>query len=159
MYKIKYRGNTTDTEFPIDKMAPKGYNKRSILQRNKNAFDDEVTANSALDYLYADNNRSKTQGFLKNNGFPTVGDRQFNQEFYGVEEERKHMRDLLKSKTNSILHPQLPNENDRAFLHGLMGDKEGEQNYQKQISDANRALQDLYRAFRGTEFEPGLNPT
>ncbi len=69
------------------------------------------------------------------------------------------MRDLLKSKTTGILNPALPNENDRAFLHGLMGEKEGERDYQQQISGANRAISDLQNAFRGSKFESGLKPS
>ncbi len=158
MYKIKNRRNATDTEFPIDKALKKDYNERGILPKNENAFNDDALANFALDYLYADANKSKTLDFLKNNGFPSAQDRRLNKALYGEQEERNHMLGMLKDKTNSILNPKLPNETDRAFLRGLMGEKEGEQDYQKQISDANRALQDLQDAFRGTELERGLKP-
>ena len=128
------------------------------MQETINVFDDDALANSALDYLYSNDNKSKTQSFLKNNGFPSVGDRQFNKELYGVQTEQKQMRDLLKNKTNGILNPNLPNATDRAFLRGLMGEKEGERDYQNQILGANRALKDLQDAFRGTQFESGLKP-
>ncbi len=126
------------------------------MKTNTNAFDDEAVASSALDYLYSDNNTDKTQSFLKNNGFPSSQERELNKELYGVQQERNNMRNLLKSKTNSILNPNIPNDTDREFLKGLMGDKEGEQDYQNQLSAASRAQKDLQNAFKGTQFETGL---
>ncbi len=126
-------------------------------QKNKNAFDNDAVANSALDYLYSSNNRGKTQSFLENNGFPTAEDREYNKEYYGVQEENNRMQDLLKFKTNSILNPKLPDKNDRLFLSGFLGDEEEERNYQNEIANVNRAREELNNAFRGSIFESALN--
>ncbi len=142
--------------FPLDKKDKKDYTKSTIMRIKLNAFNNDATADSALDYLYNKGNQSKTQSFLQNNGFPSAGERQFYKELYGVQAEQKQMRDLLRNKTDSILNTKLPNETDRAFLTGLMGEKAGEQDYQKQLSNAKSARSDLQTAFRGSQFESGL---
>jgi|GEM_PF-3583760 len=158
MNTIKNWTKSPDAIHSLDKYLKKAYNKSNPSKTTATAFDDDAFANSALDYLHSNGNRNKTQSFLKNNGFPSAGERQFNKELYGVQTEQKQMRDLLKNKTTGILNPNLPNDTDRAFLKGLMGEKEGERDYQKQITGANRALKDLQDAFRGSQFESVLKP-
>ncbi len=154
MINGRYRTKTFNDAFQLDKNYKKDY--IGIKTANKSIIDDE-TANSALDYLYSDNNRNKTQSFLQNNGFPSAQEREYNKELYGEEEEQTHMQDLLKSKVNSILKPTLPDDNDRAFFKGIMGDDDGERDYQKQLSAASRAQRELKDAFSGSQFENQLN--
>ncbi len=155
--KIK-SANPWDTEFSVDKKPKRRYNEDEVLPKIKTAFEDATTASTALDYLYAPENQSKASPFLKNNGFPSAADRLLNKQLYGAADEHKHMLDLLKSKTDSILKPALPNATDRAFLQGLMGEKEGDRDYQNQLSTAIRAQTDLQNAFRGSPFEGKLKP-
>lgn len=70
----------------LDKNYKKDYSE--IKTPNKSVFDDE-TANSALDYLYSNDNRNKIQSFLQNNGFPSAEEREYNKELYGMQEEQK----------------------------------------------------------------------
>ncbi len=152
-----YNNNLTKTtELTLDKTPKKWYNQNSIVQANPNVFDNDEIANSALDYLYSNDNQNKTQSFLKNNGFPSAQEREYNKELYGVQEEQKNMQNLLKNKTNSILNPTLPNDTDRAFLKGLMGDEEEERDYQKQVARANSAVSELKNAFSGSRLESQL---
>ncbi len=95
----------------------------------------------------------KTESFLENNGFPTAEERQYNKEAYGVAEENKQMLDLFKNKTNSILNPKLPDDTDRAFLSGLMGEEEEKLDYKNRITDADSAIAQWQSAFRGSPFE------
>ncbi len=167
--KTRYIPKTSFDSY-LAKDKKKDYNQNSVVnnpttysaftksyQKNKNAFDNDAVANSALDYLYSSNNRGKTQSFLENNGFPSYEDREYNKEYYGVQEENNRMRDLLKTKTNSILNPKLPDKTDRLFLSGFLGDEEEEQNYQNEIANVNRAREELQNAFRGSIFESALN--
>lgn len=143
----------------LAKAKKREYNQNNIVNKQNmySAFDNDAISSSALDYLYSSNNRGKTQSFLENNGFPSYEDREYNKEFYGVQEENNRMRDLLKSKTSSILNPKLPDENDRLFLSGFLGDEEEERNYQNEVKNANRAIADLQNAFRGSQFESQIN--
>ena len=58
----------------------------------------------------------------------------------------------MKEKTRNILNPQLPDDTDRAFLKGLLGKSEEEENYNKRLASSNRALSELQEAFRGSPF-------
>ena len=154
-----YQKNNLETTFPLDRKRKKDYTESNQVRLQLGAFDDDAVADAAVNYLYDKRNQSKTQAFLQNNGFPSAQDRAFNEQLYGAQEEQRWMRDFLKNRTYAIMTPTLPNENDRAFLHGLMGEKEGERDYQKQINDANRAQSDLLSTFRGTQFESSLKPS
>ena len=113
----------------LDKVYKRGYNEKGIPQKSKSIFNSDAFASSALDYLYSNNNRDKTRSFLKNNGFPSAEDREYNKKYYGVQEENKRMLDLFKKKTNRILNPRIPDDTDRAFLSGFLGKEEEENNY------------------------------
>ncbi len=151
-----YPLNSFNTIFPLDKTFKKDYNGINTLQKNKNVFDDTF-ASSALDYLYSNDNLGKTQSFLENNGFPSAEERQYNREAYGAADERKLVLDLLNSKSNSILNPQLPNDTDRAFLSGLMGEEEEKLDYQNQVANANNSIKDWQNVFFGSPLESQLN--
>ena len=107
MINENYWTNSLNTIFPLDTTSKKGYNGINTMQKNKNIFDDTF-ANSALDYLYSNDNLGKTQNFLENNGFPSIEERQYNKESYGAALEQKQMLDLFKNKSNSILNPSSP---------------------------------------------------
>ena len=68
-----YQKNNWETTLPLDKKRKKDYTESSQVRMQLSAFDDDAVADSALEYLYAPSNQSKTQGFLKSNGFPTAG--------------------------------------------------------------------------------------
>ncbi len=143
-----------DTTLPLDKNSKKRYNEINTVQ--KNVFDDTF-ANSALDYLYSNENLGKTQNFLESNGFPSIEERQYNKEAYGAADERNQMLDLFKSKSNSVLNPAISNDTDRAFLSGLMGDEEEKVYHQTQIADVNSAIKQWQSAFSGSPLESQLN--
>ncbi len=88
----------------LDKIRKKEYTKLKEKPTHTSIFDDDAVADSAVDYLYSKDNQSKTQSFLKNSGFPSLQDRAFNKQLYGISEEQRQLRDMLKSKTNSILN-------------------------------------------------------
>lgn len=129
-----YWTNLLNTIFLLDTTSKKGYNGINQLPNNKNVFDN-ASANSALDYFYSNDNLGKTESFLENNGFPSAEERQYNKEAYGVADERNMVLDLLNSKSNSILNPKLPDDTDRAFLSGLMGEEEEKLDYQNQVAN------------------------
>ncbi len=143
-----------DTTFPLDKNSKKSYNGINTVQ--KNVFDNAF-ANSALDYLYSNDNLGKTQSFLENNGFPSIEERQYNKQSYGAADENRQMLDLFQSKSNSILNPKLSDDTDRAFLSGLMGEEEEKAYHQSQIADANNAIKQWQSAFSGSPLENQLN--
>ena len=148
----------------------KGYNASSAVNNNgfsslsnsyqtaKTVFDNDAFLNSALDFLYLDKNQGKTRSFLENNDFPSIEDRKYDKEYYGVKEENKRLLDLFKTKTNNIINPKLPDKTDRLFLSGFLGDEEEERNYQKQVADSKKAKTELYNVFRGTPFESIFAP-
>ncbi len=154
MTNENYLLNSFDTVFPLDKSYKKNYNGINTVQ--KNVFDDTF-ANSALDYLYSNENLGKTQSFLENNGFPSVEERRYNKEAYGAADEHKQMLDLFKNKSNSVLNPKLSDDTDRAFLSGLMGEEEEKAYHQNQIADANSAIKQWQSAFIGSPLESQLN--
>ena len=133
--------------------------KEQYPKKTKSIFDNDAFANAALNYLYSSGNRDKAQLFLKNNGFPSAEELEYNRNYYGAAEEDKRILDLFKEKTRNILNPQLPDDTDRAFLKGLLGKSEEEENYNKRISSSNRALGELQDAFRGSQFEGEVTPT
>ena len=143
-----------DTTLPLDKNSKKRYNEINTMQ--KNVFDDTF-ANSALDYLYSNDNLGKTQSFLESNGFPSIEERQYNKQSYGAADENRQMLDLFQSKSNSILNPKLSDDTDRAFLSGLMGEEEEKAYHQSQIADANSAIKQWQSAFIGSPLESQLN--
>ncbi len=143
-----------DTTLPLDKNSKKSYNGINTVQ--KNVFDDTF-ANSALDYLYSNDNLGKTQSFLESNGFPSIEERQYNKQSYGAADENRQMLDLFKNKSNSILNPKLSDDTDRAFLSGLMGEEEEKAYHQSQIADANSAIKRWQSAFIGSPLESQLN--
>ena len=151
--------NYLDTIYPLDKTYKKGYNGSSSLRKNKSIFDNDPIAQAALDYLYSKTNRDKTKNFLANNGLPSFEDREYNKKYYGEQEESRRILDLFKEKTNGILNSNLPDDTDRAFLSGLLGKDEEENNYRKKLASSNRALGELQDVFRGSQFEGELNPT
>ena len=151
--------NYLDTIYPLDKTYKKGYNGSSSLRKNKSIFDNDPIAQAALDYLYSKTNRDKTKNFLANNGLPSFEDREYNKKYYGEQEESRRILDLFREKTNGILNSNLPDDTDRAFLSGLLGKDEEENNYRKKLASSNRALGELQDAFRGSQFEGELNPT
>ena len=164
MYKST---NTTwSTTFPLDKASKKRYTESVRTQLNLSAFDDDEVAGSAVDYLYAPGNQSKTQSFLKNNGFPSAQEREFGKELLGVQQERKNLMDEFKSKVKTPVNTEHYGESDRAFMQGLLGDEEGEREYQKRVANVNaqnaantRKQNELLNAFKGSQFESLLNPT
>ncbi len=50
---------STKTALTLDKNARKAYNERNKLRKYTGIFDDDADADSAIDYLYADANKSK----------------------------------------------------------------------------------------------------
>lgn len=64
---------------------------------------------------------------------------------------------MFREKPTGILNPHLPYDTNRAF--GLLGTEEDAYNYKKQISNSNRALNELQSAFHGSQFEGELRPT
>ena len=154
MTNENYLLNSFDTVFPLDKSYKKNYNGINTVQ--KNVFDDTF-ANSALDYLYSNENLGKTQNFLESNGFLSIEERQYNKEAYGAADENRQMLDLFQSKSNSVLNPAISNDTDRAFLSGLMGDEEEKVYHQNQIADANSAIKQWQSAFSGSPLESQLN--
>ena len=156
MINENYWTNSLNTIFPLDTTSKKGYNGINTMQKNKNVFDDTF-ASSALDYLYSNENLGKTQNFLENNGFPSIEEREYNKEAYGIADERKQMLDLFQSKSNIILNPKPSNDTDRAFLSGLMGDEEEKVYHQTQIADADNAIKQWQSAFSGSPLESQLN--
>ena len=157
--KKNYWTSSVDALSALDKTNKRSYNEQRTPRINKSIFNDDTFAKSALDYLYSNSNRDKTQDFLKNNGLPSFEDRKYNKKYYGEQEESKHILDLFKEKTNGILNPKFPNDTDRAFLSGFLGKEEEENNYKKKLSGSNRALGELQDAFRGSQFEGVLKPT
>lgn len=158
MYHKNYWTESTNTALTLDKNLRKEYNERNKLRKNVGVFDNDADADSALDYLYAPSNQSKTQGFLKSNGFPSARDRVTNQRLYGVQEEQNRTRGLLRRTTADILKPDIT-EVGRGFLQGIYGDAKGESEYQNMVINANRRQSDLYDTFRGSQFESVLRPT
>lgn len=156
MINENYWTNSFDAMFPLDKTSKKVYNGINTLQKNKNVFDDTFVS-SALDYLYSNDNLGKTQSFLENNGLPSAEERQYNRETYGAADERKMVLDLFNSKSNSILNPKLPDDTDRAFLSGLMGEEEEKLDYQNQVANVNGAIKDWQNVFSGSPLESQLN--
>lgn len=150
MYHKNNYSLSTQMNLQLDK------NRRQEHNRNlDNAFTSDEDLNSALDYLYDKNNQSKTQGFLKTNGFPSKQEREASQTLHGIQQERKQMQNMLKEKTAGILKPNI-NDSDRSFLHGLLGEEDGEHEYQKEVSAVKRKQMELYDAFRGSQFESRL---
>lgn len=143
----------------FDKTYKKDYNKGGIVQKNQNVFEDDETANTAINYLYSNDNLDKTQDFLKNNGFPSAEERQYNKDNYGEQEENEQMLDLFKNKSDSVFNPKLPDDTDRAFLKGLMGEEEEERDYQKQVSSADSSQSEWERVFHGSQVENNLKPS
>ncbi len=164
MYKST---NTTwSSTFPLDKESKKRYTESTQMKLNLAVFDDDEVAGSAVDYLYAPGNQSKTQTFLKNNGFPSAQEREFGKELLGVQQERKNLMDEFKSKVKTPVNTEHYGESDRAFMQGLLGDEEGEREYQKRVANVNaqnaqniRKQNELINAFKGSQFESLLKPT
>ena len=101
---------------------------------------------------------AKHRIFLKTTDFRLPKEREYNKKYYGVQGESKRILDLFKEKAKGILNPDLLDDTDRAFLSGLLGKEEEENNYKKRISSSNRALSELQDAFRGSQFEGELKP-
>ena len=77
-----YQKSNWDTDSLLDKIRKKEYTGLKDLQTHLTAFNDDATADAAVDYLYAKDNQSKTQGFLQNYGFPSLQDRVLNKQLY-----------------------------------------------------------------------------
>ena len=93
-------------------------------------------------------------------------EREFGKELLGVQEERKNLLNEFKNKVKAAVPMERYGESDRAFMQGLLGDEEGEREYQKRVANVNaqnaqniHKQNELLNAFKGSQFESLLNPT
>jgi len=148
--------NSFDTVFPLDKSYKKNYNGINTPKNNKNVFDDTF-ANSALDYLYSNDNLGKTQSFLENNGFPSIEERQYNKESYGAADEN---RQPTGKREKNVGHPD--GEDHSRVPKGTGGQGVRRAETQENIGNAligrAAAMGAGYLMYKGLRLLPSLLP-
>ncbi len=160
---VKKRAEST-----IDKHSQTEYNQKKKNNLNSIANSLAPVANGAatitdsdsekmVNFLYSEESLGKNMDFLKRNDYPSPVDRKLNQQYYGKANEFKNLANRLKTQTENIINPKLPDATDRAFLSGLMGDEREDQEYQKQLANAKDTKADFAKAFNGSPFEGLFN--
>lgn len=137
-------------------------NKNTQIAANPVKTTEKISYSDAgkmVDYIYSAENLKNSMEFLKKNEYPTPVERKLNKQFYGEEQEREGLYNRFRKKTNEALNPTLPDAMDRLFLSGFLGDEEEQAEYDRKVSEAQRAREEILNLFKDTEFSHLLGDT